>query len=108
MNLLKDFYQQSLFRLNSSIPTFTFSEIAPQLQTGDIVLFHGTEFISRIIEGGNGWIFTLIQKIKFSFLFFEATLSKWSHVAMIIRSPSQAVKDAYNVYQWHDKLKEMV
>ena len=32
--------------------SYFYSHIAPTLHTGDVMLFHGTEFFSRVIEGG--------------------------------------------------------
>jgi hypothetical protein len=51
------------------------------------MLFHGTEFFSRVIEG--------------------ASRSKWSHAAIIVRNPSQAVKDAYKVDHYRKQIQEL-
>eukprot|EP01121_Diplochlamys_sp_Union-15-3_P012731 TRINITY_DN3858_c0_g1_i4.p1 TRINITY_DN3858_c0_g1~~TRINITY_DN3858_c0_g1_i4.p1 ORF type:complete len:402 (+),score=57.29 TRINITY_DN3858_c0_g1_i4:62-1207(+) len=54
-----------------------YEEIKEKLGTGDIVLCHGVERISRGIE--------------------VATGSFWSHVAMIIRDPPENIKKIYKV-----------
>ncbi len=55
-----------------------FQAIAPQLKTGDVILFHGTTEISTIID----WI----------------TSSSYSHVGMIVRQNGQPGND--NLFIW--------
>lgn len=57
----------------------TFDEIAPDLNTGDIFLFHGTEWTSRIIE--------------------EVTHSIYSHVAMVVRAPGSSGTNGLTLWQ---------
>jgi hypothetical protein len=39
---------------------------------------------------------------------FLASRSKWSHAAIIVRNPSQAVKDAYKVDHYRKQIQELV
>ncbi len=57
----------------------TFDELAPDLQTGDLFLFHGTEWTSRLIQ--------------------EVTHSFFSHVAMIVRTEGTTGPDGLNFWQ---------
>jgi hypothetical protein len=57
----------------------TFEELAPDLNTGDVFLFHGTEWTSRIIE--------------------DVTHSVYSHVAMIVRQPGSTGTDGLSFWQ---------
>ncbi len=56
-----------------------FNQLAPQLQTGDIMLFNGTTPISLIID--------------------EITHSKFSHVGMVIRAPGSSGSDGLTLWQ---------
>ncbi|KAL6048237.1 DUF4261 domain-containing protein [Balamuthia mandrillaris] len=59
---------------------FLLEDVLPNCKTGDIVLLHGTEYISRAIE--------------------VSTMSYWSHCAILIRNPSDNIKKLYNVEQY--------
>ncbi|KAL6073679.1 hypothetical protein QOT17_004677 [Balamuthia mandrillaris] len=67
-------------------PLYLLDEVMSYLQTGDIVLLHGTETISRVIEVG--------------------TWSFFSHVALLIRHPSEEVKRLYDVEVYRDRGRE--
>eukprot|EP01125_Pyxidicula_operculata_P023052 TRINITY_DN9770_c0_g1_i1.p1 TRINITY_DN9770_c0_g1~~TRINITY_DN9770_c0_g1_i1.p1 ORF type:complete len:431 (+),score=71.51 TRINITY_DN9770_c0_g1_i1:53-1345(+) len=61
---------------------YHYDNIVESLNTGDVILFHGIELHSKFIESG--------------------TMSYWSHAAIIIRSPSQKIKDLYQVDSYLD------
>lgn len=56
-----------------------FSQLAPQLQTGDIMLFGGTTPVSAIIDA--------------------ITHSKYSHIGMVIRAPGSSGSDGLTLWQ---------
>lgn len=56
-----------------------FEQLAPQLDTGDIILFGGTSQISTIID--------------------SMTYSKYSHVGMVIRAPGSSGTDGLSLWQ---------
>lgn len=56
-----------------------FDQLAPQLQTGDIVLFGGTTPVSAIIDA--------------------ITHSKYSHIGMVIRATGSTGKDGLTLWQ---------
>lgn len=56
-----------------------FEQLAPQLDTGDIILFGGTSEISVIID--------------------SMTASKYSHVGMVIRAPGSSGSDGLSLWQ---------
>lgn len=60
----------------------TFDDLAPSLNTGDIFLFHGTEWTSRLIE--------------------EVTHSSFSHVAMVVRQPGSSGADGLSLWQSYE------
>lgn len=60
----------------------TFDELAPALNTGDIFLFHGTEWTSRLIE--------------------EVTHSSFSHVAMVVRQPGSSGLGGLSLWQSYE------
>jgi len=66
-------------------PAFALDEKLPHLQTGDVVLFHGTERASRVIEWG--------------------TWSYWSHTMMLVRNPSPELVQMYSIQLYQDMKK---
>jgi len=64
-------------KLRPDCHVYHYSDVVSFLQTGDVILFHGIEAHSILIEG--------------------ATMSYWSHAAILIRKPSDEIKELYRV-----------
>jgi len=60
---------------------YKYDDVVEHIHTGDIILFHGIEAHSKLIESG--------------------CLSYWSHAAIIIRNPSNEVKEIFGVKDYH-------
>jgi len=68
-------------KLRPKYPTYKYDDIVHHIHTGDIILFHGIEAHSKLIESG--------------------CLSYWSHAAILIRNPSNEIKEIYGVKSYH-------
>jgi len=61
--------------------TFKYEDVAAALDTGDIILFHGVSSHSKLEE--------------------VLSASYWSHSCILVRNPSEQLKEAYNVQQYY-------
>jgi hypothetical protein len=86
------------FRPNHAV--FKFEDVQNLLDSGDLILSHGRERFSRAI-----------QACRFNYSIFQlqtnlVTGSYWSHAAILIRNPSELIKEKYQVKKIFDHAKE--
>jgi len=84
-NQIIDKYDGLKDKLRPKYPVYRYEDLVGHLDTGDVILFHGIEAHSKLIEAG--------------------CLAYWSHACIIIRSPPDEVKELFGVKDYDEILK---